>query len=604
MKRILAFVLVLLLCLPLLASCKTEEEEEGSEQVTATGTSLSVIANGASDYTIVYSSGAEMGAAPYSVGKLLQKTIKSATGVELKLVSGQTGSYDKEILIGPVEQANNYPSPVSAETYQKGYSAYIGGEKILLIGGSEAGLRLAAYSLIKELFGIDLLVNPNVTLIEGKTEFTVSSTFAATETLTSEEFPYLGAALADFSVCYEESNYTQKRAAINLQQRIKSMDNVVLTRVNNKSWAEEGKAYFYFEDDKTLAEGTYRIKVTGKKIVVSAKDYIGYEAAVRTVMTLRDVHGFYPFREANENTGTHLESLSRLEETAKYAFEPAGEYRLMFYNVLFDNNDLVERAKLQTSTILAYAPDVIGFQEFRENRRTDIVPIMNANGYEETMDYKKGNINMSGTGTSPSLYNYVPIFYNTATTTCIESGYLRYHAQYSAAESHSKSLCWAVLEDKDSKERYIVVNTHMCTQDDSIKGQQAVEAMEIINELEEKYTDPIFLGGDFNGKYTNSNYLHFVGTGGFRDIEREGIATEYTAKFRAHHKPNPVFDTNLGIMMPGDKDTTGGSPSESVDHILVKNDYAVTIGVYGIVADDYTKSGSDHFPIFVDFDIG
>jgi exonuclease III len=301
-----------------------------------------------------------------------------------------------------------------------------------------------------------------------------------------------------------------------------------------------------------------------------------------------------------------VDYLLKYEESAKYAFNRAAEYRLMFYNVLWDNNDLEERAILQTEVIRAYNPNVIGFQEFHERRRTAIVPVLQEMGYAEAMNYKQGNFVSGSSGTTKSnLYCYVPIFYKTETTKCIESGFYRYEAQYSVAGSASKTFSWAVLEDKATSERYLVVNTHMCTQDDAIKGKQAVEAVKVIDNLLRKYDVPVFLGGDYNGRYTNANHKYFAEEGGFFDVVQSKLADEYTANIQAHHRPYPVFNKDLGLMGPGPDDDTGkGDATLSVDHIMVKNDRPVSIEVFGTVADNYTISGGDHFPIFIDFSIG
>lgn len=601
MKRFFALLLTFLLCLPLLVACKGDGETE--ESGTDAGTPLSVIANDASEYAIVYpSADTELTAAAYSVGRMLQKTIESATGVELVLQDDQKGAREKEILIGPVTRDGVGAAPVSPETYQLGYSAYMWGNKIVLSGGSETGLRLAAYALIRELLGLDLLSDPKVPVLTDRTEFSVSSVFSATETLVTEKMPFIGVPLEDFGVCFDDGAYSEKRAAIILQQEIKDVDGVVLERVA-KAWEEKDGAYFYFETDETLAGGTFRIRTEGKRIILSAKDYYGFNAAGRTVMEMRSDYGFYPFRETQENTGDHLDTLRSLEASAKYAFHNSSEHRVMFYNVLWGTS--IERSILQSEMVKAYSPDVIGFQEMKEDRRSGIVPVLLKSGYAEAMDYKEGNMKSEkyGTGTDKDLYNYVPIFYKTATTKCIESGYLRYKAQYSESESASKSLSWAVLESKNGGDRYIVLNTHMCTQDDDIRRSQAREAVVVANELLSRYDVPVFLGGDYNGTYGAANYLYFAVTGGFTDIEKDNLATEYTSKIKSFHRGFPSYRNNLGLMWPADDDDTGVNPAGSVDHIMIKNREDVTVSVYGVVVDDYTMSGGDHYPIFADFSI-
>ena len=429
------------------------------------------------------------------------------------------------------------------------------------------------------------------------------SDFTASETFVSETMPYMSHDLSEYAVCYDNLQYNQKRGAVILQQEIKSVDKVVMERVEQR-WSEEGKPYFWFETDNTLASGSFRIRTAGTRITISAKDSYGFISAARAVVDLRKDLGFYPFREGSSNEGVHLDYLKAHEASSKYAYNNSSEYRVMFYNVYWGGAE-VERGILQSELVLEYRPDVVGFQEFKENRRSGIVTPLKAAGYEEAMDYKKGNFVSGNSGeTSATLYNYVPIFYNTATTKCVESGYYRYARQISVEESASKSLSWGVFESKATGERYLVVNTHMCTQDDSIKGIQAKEAVALINELLTRYDVPVFLGGDYNGTYGSSNYTYFASeAGGLTDIEKNNLATIYTSKLRSYHRDYPVNNTAMGLMWPAEKDDTGVDPSGSVDHIMIKNASAVKISVYGVIADNYAMCGGDHYPIFADFSI-
>ena len=609
MKRLLAFLLAMILCLPLIVACH-KEEQPPEETGTGTAAALPLITGGASEYVIVYSEATanQMAGVYQSIATLLQKHIKDLTGVELPVVSEKDAPVAKEIVVGATSRTVDYTSPVPAETYQKGYSLFAAGEKVVLEANCNVGIRLGMYALLQDLLGVDLLANDKAMPEEGKKDFSLASNYENSKTVTSEKVPFLNISVDQLGVCYGET-YTQKRAAILLQQELKSIEKTTpecVARTNVKS----DKVYFSFQTDKTVGGGEFRVAVSDKMITVLAKDYYGFVSAVRSIAKTRKSLGFYPYGSERTVTGSHVDHLLKYEESAKYAFNRSAEYRLMFYNVLWDNTEVAERGILQNEVLKAYDPDVIGFQEFHERRRTAIVADLLERGYAEAMNYKSGNFVSGSSGaTKSNWYCYVPIFYKTATTKCVESGFYRYVSQYSVAESASKTLCWAVMEAKDSGDRYLVVNTHMCTQDDKIKGEQAVEAVKVIDKLLEKYNVPVFLGGDYNGRYTNANHKYFAGEGGFVDVVQGKLASEYTANIRAHHRPYPVFNKELGLMWPGvnedgSKDDTGMyDATQSVDHIMVKNDYPVSIEVFGTVADEYTISGGDHFPIFIDFSI-
>ena len=604
MKRIVALLLVLIMCLPIVVACKKDEVPEESD--TEAAPPMSVISDGVSDYVIIYSIGPEnMRDLPRNVGNLIRDTVKTVTGVELPVLSDSVAPKAKEIVIGATSRADNYTSPVSAETYLNGYSLFVDGERIVLESASEAGMYFGAYTFLKELLGVDLQNGESAVRDESKTDWSISSNYAATQTLVSAHLPYMDIPLESFAVCYDSANYIQMRAAITLQQEIKNQDLVIMERIYH-SWAKDDAPYFYFEQDNSEKDGGFKIRTEGKRVIFSAKDYYGYVSAVRAAMELRKDLGFYPFREDDTRSGGYLDYLKGYEETAKYAFGSTSEYRVMFYNALWDNTSVVERAKLQCAMIEVYQPDVVGFQEFKEIRRGAMVSLLQKLGYAETMNYKDGNMVSAtyGGGTSSSLYSMVPIFYNTATTKCIESGFHRYTAQISEWESESKTLSWAVMESKSSGERYLVMNTHMCTQDDTIRGRQAKEVVDLVNELFTRYNVPVFLGGDYNGTYDSANFRYFASeSGGFTDVEKNNLATQYTSKLKSYHRPYPEYNESIGLMWPVGGDDTGVNPAASVDHIMIRNASSVSVSVYGVIADDCTISGGDHFPIFFDFSI-
>lgn len=603
MKKIIAILLVLVMCLPCVAACK---KDESMEEETTVSVPVSIISGGASDYVLVYTIGeGDMKNVSYTICKLIQDTVASVTGVTMEIVNDATAPKGKEIIVGTGARKDSYTSPVAAETYLNGYSVFLSGEKLVLEAGSRTGMYFGAYALLRDLLGVDLRDNPELAKDESRTEFTLLSTYVASEPMTSAELPYMGIPLSEFGVCYNSTNYIQMRAAITLQQEVKKLDGVIMEKVTH-SWAKEDKAYFYFDEDKTLEDGGFRIQTTGNRIHLYAKDYYGYVSAIRSIMKQRKSLGYYPFRDGTPENGGYLDYLLSYEETSRYAFEHTSEYRLMFYNVLWDETEVVERAKLQTSMIGVYQPDVVGFQEFKVNRRSSFVSAMQKLGYAESMEYTKGNMVSAsyGTGTDPKLYSYVPIFYKTATTKCIESGFYRYTAQISEWESASKTLSWGIYESKSSGERYMVVNTHMCTQDNGIRGRQAAEAVTVINEVLTRYNVPVFLGGDYNGRYGDANFLYFANQGGFTDIEKNNLATEYTSKLRSYHRPYPIYDASIGLMQPDAGDDTGVyDATQSVDHIMMKNASSVSVSVYGVIADECTMSGGDHYPIFTDFSI-
>ena len=232
-----------------------------------------------------------------------------------------------------------------------------------------------------------------------------------------------------------------------------------------------------------------------------------------------------------------------------------------------------------------------------------------------------------------TYFNCAPLLYNTETTECLDAGYYWYKYQWDLrtcsdcekcqnkthkygdgthyhsngnTDAASKAATWGVFRDKETGNCYIVISTHMCTRSNYIKGLQARELINFINnELLTKYNYPVILGGDYNGKYHEPNYLYFTQDAGYTDVERSNFATNYTSKIRAHH-PYPVMDSEKGFVVEDKNNTTPSilpNPEQSVDHILLGNGgkEKLKASVYGIVVDEMSLAGADHYPIFMDF---
>ena len=198
-------------------------------------------------------------------------------------------------------------------------------------------------------------------------------------------------------------------------------------------------------------------------------------------------------------------------------------------------------------------------------------------------------------------------FYNTKTTTCLESGYHWYTQQINSdwtpglGDCASKALTWGVFESIATGEQYIVVNTHMRGGDVALS--QAQEAVAIIDSLPAKYpTLPVFFGGDFNSKEGSAAFDHFVGDEvGYASVQQKRLATEFCSNIRTDHG-YPLYIN--GIMTEGNgRVQTVKGKHDSIDNIFVTNQESTSLNVFGVVVDYCSLRGSDHLPIFIDFDI-
>lgn len=289
-------------------------------------------------------------------------------------------------------------------------------------------------------------------------------------------------------------------------------------------------------------------------------------------------------------------------DSNRYAFSKQGDHRVMFYNVLWDNDFLRaagERNIMAAEIVREYSPAVVGLQECGKRKRAecymyDIQKMMERVGYIETPVEVKNEYHD---------VNCTPLYYDPEQVEYLDGAYVWYSLQCNDANVHpmdrsSKSFTWGLFRDKKTGEQYIVSSTHMCTQKDDIREVQAKEACEIYAQLTEKYNVPIILGGDFNSLPTSKCFRYY------REVAKYPTAYEQATQFaddtKTYH-PYPELDRNLGIV----RATAAAErhlPERCIDHILYPHmPSGFQTSVYGVVINDYTLAASDHFPIFTDF---
>jgi endonuclease/exonuclease/phosphatase family metal-dependent hydrolase len=297
----------------------------------------------------------------------------------------------------------------------------------------------------------------------------------------------------------------------------------------------------------------------------------------------------------------------------------------MFNNVLFGDRSYMrkdengkaikdvpadKRNELQYELYKQYMPDVLGCQEFNITKRgerdiphSDLVAMIKTLGYKESCP--------RDTKVHP-FFNNTPLFYNTKTTKLIKSEYYWFKHQLdwqnegrcSCRDCSSKSMTWGLFESLETGKRYIAVSVHMCTASAGVKRLQAIEAVEIFRELRKKYNCPIFIGGDYNALWDHPNYEYFTSDEvGYLDIGRNGVAELHSSEARTYHRPYPAYCEELDMVLPDEADDTAIDLAGGVDHILLDNGEDVKVKVYGVVVDEVAAAGSDHYPIFADFNV-
>ena len=619
MKRFFLMLLSCVLCLSVLASCDKKEDINGPTDAPPAASPeilIPIVENGVSSYQIVIASDATK--FETNAAYQLRFGIKTLTGIELPVVLDTEPERDTEIIVGKTSRASLYEVGV----YMDGYAILTAGKRIVIEIGSEAAVGQALSKLSADCFGIDI-TSDAIYDAEQMATLSVKESYRVLDA----QYDFLADAETLY-IYYSNNTYMQKRMAYMMSEAVQAdyADSVGVV-VTNVSPALSRHTIKLVEDD-AYEVGTWSISLVGKFATVSAGDYYGFTGAMRYLSQVKAEKGHYNLVPNTPLFGSYQSTLKDYEGASLYAYNKTAEHRIMFYNVLWDNPVPAERNLLNAEIVAQYSPDVLGLQEFNNNKRhnagdNNLVTLLGELGYVETIDPHVKNVGKWGSGgervtvnneTYYTYYNCTPLFYNTNTTRCIASEYYWYENQIDdenrgncgVMDCASKAMTWGVFETIATGERYIVVSTHMCTRSNGVKGLQAIEAMAVVNQLIAEYDCPVFFGGDLNGRTYNANHIYFTSDeGGFTDVERENLASLYTSKIRAHHS-YPAVNSTYGLIWPVADDNTGTiDSSDSVDHILIHDHKkeTVNITVFGTVVDHCSMSGADHFPIFIDFSI-
>lgn len=380
-----------------------------------------------------------------------------------------------------------------------------------------------------------------------------------------------------------EDGYSAKRNAILLMKMIEEA-------------GEGAKALSGYEillASAAKVSGEYDVAVDGKKITATAGGILAHECIRRVLSDC--------MRNGKAPESVHGCACKEFEDSNRFAFCRQGDQRVMFYNLLW-NNDLLylptQRTRMATEIVREFLPDVVGFQETNKKKRGDLLDynielLMDKIGYKEVPVTVENSYRNS---------NSTPLFYNTEAVECLDGAYVWYRDQaqnIGTMDQSSKSMTWGLFEDKKTKARFIAASTHMCTQVDEIREKQTQEASELFAKLHEKYGVPIILGGDFNSKPTGLGFVHY------HDVMKYPYAPECatvdTCDTKTYH-PYPEMDPETGLIMPKGG-ATPHRPDMMIDHIFCPYIEEKNIKVFGVVVNDYTLASSDHFPVYVDFSV-
>ena len=248
------------------------------------------------------------------------------------------------------------------------------------------------------------------------------------------------------------------------------------------------------------------------------------------------------------------------------------------------------RNKLTRSLISDANADVCTFQECGpmscRKDNPDIVSLMSD-------IYEEASLELADS-------NYTPVFYKKDRFDIIDKGYLAYDG---LNDLNSKSVNWAVIEDKQTKKRYAFASTHFWWMargeiDADQRVENAKQLKEVCDKIVEKHNIPVIIGGDFNnGKNSvqgDKAYTEMIKMG-FRDVRY--MAEEKTKEEFTCREANPVLKDD------GTFEKCEVWPHMCIDYIFVYGDFEVNVRKFHIETNDTALTASDHCPLIAWLDI-
>lgn len=249
--------------------------------------------------------------------------------------------------------------------------------------------------------------------------------------------------------------------------------------------------------------------------------------------------------------------------------------RIMSSNLLanyesWGGSDARRRAKMFSTILEAYKPDVVAIQEMSDQWYCCLTK--NSGGYKLVYPLSSG-----------MLVHMTGLMYNSDTVTLLDYGRM----EYSQGDNpRLRRIVWGLFEDNATKKQYAVTSTHLDLirkgrekEELGIMKLQAQEQLNFAEELKKRFDCPVFSCGDFNamdnGGYNNEYFAPSV----YNTIANTMTDTKYTALKKTY----------------GDE---RDADAPTFDHIFLIGNAKVTR--YSILSDTVMQQMSDHYPIFAD----
>ena len=597
-KRLLSVLLLAAMLLTMLVACQNTPDDPEKTEGTASPeeTVLTLIQDGKTDFTIVYSFW-ELGNNPLLETRVntLVKTIKQRTGVEMK--TQQSNKYtnnpdDYCIFIGEVGFEETERAKEGLR--QNDYRIVRDGRKIVLVGGSVTSLINAVANFTSKVINQQTKEDGSIVLFGTEHEVHYSSKYVLDKVTVGDKD------LKDFTIVIPKS-YTmgEHQTAYYLQGLISSNYGYLLpVETDIKTFDCEILVGKTARSTLTVEKTEYAVEVGNGKVQLAA-------GCTSAWAGIEQLFGSTFLKEGKvTNVKDNINAI--LEARNDSILQKKGDIRIVFHNILSYLNEgetehinLPLRWELQSNLYVDYDADLICLQEFNQLPRDRVDGLKNRLtklGYAE-VPY------------DPNLDGDTPIFYKPEKFDLLTQGTYVYTTPNNDNDrygGYSKMTIWAIFREKTTGKVFCLASSHLDHQDNAeANARRASEALELIDlfnrVLVGEYANiPVILGGDLNTSYNRENNK-YGNTGAMKNFETVGgyinVQTTMPGADQMGIWCNPPsYNKETHLMSPG---TSVSDAMAAIDHCIYKGN--VTPVTFDVLSDDYARMASDHLPYVVDF---
>ncbi len=606
-RRIFALTLTVILLLSVMVGCVSKQDEPpapdesretdgGSypaipEDTDPAGEEVVIASDGKTDFTIwvandIYEGYSDVIQQVTRVASL----IKSKTGAKIDVKSDSAYSLKASKRAGILIGKTRFAESMSLGSKMKDKDYYVGlsGNKIVIYGGDINGISKAI-----RYFYITVLNSQkteNKTLVFNTAEHTMHS---------KEEYPIdsitcAGVELSQFTIVIpDRATVNESHFAYSLRYWLYQKYGCRISLVKDTT-AESKNEILIGNTNRataaTLGKNEYSVNASDGKLCLTADGMISYNGMYDYLTTELLKPGNAADHVIDNGYSRKTVPPLGIDDGSSLVNKTADSVRMMSYNV-FSNIVTYEdgtttgpidyRQSLQAEMIKAYAPDVVGMQEFTSNYAS-FASVMTGLGY-----------------TRASGHSQNPLFYNSETLTLVDSGYISY-----TGTDPQKGASWAVFSVKSTGKSFIAVSTHFMWNDPSLTEEQAnaarlqnaAELLSLISDLRaEGYSElPVVSGGDYNCKLT-STALQELSDAGYDCAYDSATLKNNTDGYHSYSRYDAEFETYTIVYSPNKTHT------DAIDHLFVSS--GIDVKSFASLTVDYALFASDHCPIVMDFAI-